>query len=415
MSENQALTKKRWTVLVVSCIINLVIGTGYAWSVFGAAWAAQFSAGGTTVTPGQTALAFTVCNAVGPITMITGGKINDALGPKWVIFVGGLMFGGGMFLASFSKSVGFLVVAYGVILGLGMGLVYSCTIGNTVKFFPDRRGFVGGCTTACYGLGSVILAPIAAKMVAAGSLGVVKTFMVLGIIYLVIICGGAFLITKCPAGFVPDGYVPPAPVAGLKAPEDKNWKQMLADPIFWVMFIMLVTGAFFGLMMISQCASIAKFMGIAAAATIVSVLALFNAFGRLGCGSISDKIGRINTLLGCLIIAFIGLLCMFMSGKSMSVPLFVVGICCVGFAFGAFMGVYPGFTADQFGPKNNGVNYGIMFIAFALAGVLGPMIMKSVVASTGTYQKAYLIALVLVVVGIVLTFVYKGLSKAKTK
>ena len=410
MSDNSALTKSRWTTLIVSCIINLVIGTGYAWSVFGAAWATELN-----TDPGSTALAFTICNGVGPITMITGGKINDALGPKWVIFIGGLMFGGGMFITGFASSLSWVIIWYGLVLGLGMGLIYSCTIGNTVKFFPDKRGFVGGITTMCYGLGSVILAPIAAKMVQPSSLGIHKTFFVLGIIYLVVICVGAFLVKKCPEGFVPDGYVPPAPAANVKATTDKTWSEMLRDPIFYVMFIMLVCGAFFGLMMISQCASIAAFKGIAAASVIVSVLALFNALGRVLCGSISDKIGRIMTLIICLCLAAVGLILMLVSGDHGSTALFVVGICLVGFGFGAFMGVYPGFTADQFGPKNNGVNYGIMFIAFALAGVLGPMIMKSRFAATGSYNSAYIIALVLAVVGLILAFVYKAMSKVKDK
>lgn len=399
--------KKRWVVLVVSCIVNIVIGTGYAWSVFAGPWA--------EVIGKPAALAFTICNAVGPVTMIAGGKINDMLGPKWVVFVGGLMFGGGAFLAGFSKSLGFLVFAYGIILGLGMGLVYSCTIGNTVKFFPDKKGMVGGLTTATYGLGSVILAPVARMMVQ--SMGVASTFKVLGIIYLVVICVGAFLITACPAGFIPAGYTPPAPAAGQKGPEDKTWSQMIKDPIFYVLFIMLICGAFFGLMTISQCSAVSQNMiklDVATAATIVSVLALCNAAGRVLCGFISDKIGRINTLTACLVLAVVGLALVYKSGiGDPSKSLFVLGICFVGFCFGAFMGVYPGFTAEQFGMKNNGVNYGIMFIAFGVAGVLGPMIMQSQYAATQTYGKAILIALVLAIVGFVLSFVYRAMSKAK--
>ncbi len=399
--------KKRWVVLVVSCIVNIVIGTGYAWSVFAGPWA--------EVIGKPAALAFTICNAVGPVTMIAGGKINDMLGPKWVVFVGGLMFGGGAFLAGFSKSLGFLVFAYGIILGLGMGLVYSCTIGNTVKFFPDKKGMVGGLTTATYGLGSVILAPVARMMVQ--SMGVASTFKVLGIIYLVVICVGAFLITTCPADFIPAGYTPPAPAAGQKGPEDKTWSQMIKDPIFYVLFIMLICGAFFGLMTISQCSAVSQNMiklDVATAATIVSVLALCNAAGRVLCGFISDKIGRINTLTACLVLAVVGLALVYKSGiGDPSKSLFVLGICFVGFCFGAFMGVYPGFTAEQFGMKNNGVNYGIMFIAFGVAGVLGPMIMQSQYAATQTYGKAILIALVLAIVGFVLSFVYRAMSKAK--
>ena len=400
--------KKRWVVLVVSCIVNIIIGTGYAWSVFAGPWAQELGIQ-------NAALAFTVCNAVGPVTMITGGKINDMLGPKWVVFVGGLMFGGGALLAGFSKSFGFLIFAYGIILGLGMGLVYSCTIGNTVKFFPDKRGMVGGLTTATYGLGSVILAPIARMMVE--NMGITSTFKVLGIVYLIVICVGAFLITPCPAGFVPEGYTPPAPVQGQKGPEDKTWSQMIKDPIFYVLFIMLVCGAFFGLMMISQCSPVAQNMigmDVATAATIVSVLALCTAAGRVLCGFISDKLGRINTLAICLVLAVIGLALVWKSGiGDPSKTLFILGVCFVGFCFGAFMGIFPAFTADQFGAKNNGVNYGIMFIAFGVAGVLGPMIMSSQYAKTQSYSTAILIALALSVVGFILTFVYRAMSKAK--
>ena len=402
--------KRRWVVLIVSCIVNIIIGTGYAWSVFAGPWA-------ETLNVPSAALAFTVCNGVGFITMITGGKINDALGPKWVVFVGGLMFGGGALLAGFSTSLGFLIFAYGILLGLGMGLVYSCTIGNTVKFFPDKRGMAGGLTTATYGLGSVILAPVAQMMVE--KMGVASTFKVLGIIYIIVICVGAFLITRCPADFVPAGYTPPAPAAGQKATQDKNAGQMLKDPIFYVMFIMLICGAFFGLMMISQCSLVSQNMigmTAATAATTVSVLAIFNAVGRVVCGFISDKIGRVNTLTFCLVLAIVGLILVWCSGYSGGAPnatMYIIGVCLVGFCFGAYMGVYPGFTADQFGAKNNGVNYGIMFIAFSVAGVLGPMIMSSNFESTQSYSTAIIIALALAVVGFVLTFIYRVMSKAK--
>lgn len=224
MSDNLNLTKKRWATLVAACVVNLIIGTGYAWSVFAGPWAERLSVP-------SAALAFTVCNAVGFITMITGGKFNDAVGPKWVIVIGGVMFGGGAFLTGFSTSLTMLVIFYGLILGLGMGFIYSCTIGNTVKFFPDKKGMVGGLTTASYGLGSVILAPVAQKMVAA--MGVASTFKVLGIIYLVVIIVGAFIIKQCPVGFVPEGWTPPAPAAGQAAPVavDKDWKGMIKDPV----------------------------------------------------------------------------------------------------------------------------------------------------------------------------------------
>ena len=196
---------------------------------------------------------------------------------------------------------------------------------------------------------------------------------------------------------------------------------MLADPIFWVMMILMICGAVFGMMLISNCRGVVSATalkslgdaGVSAAATTVTILALFNALGRVGCGTLSDKIGRINTLTLMLAIGVIGFLILTRVGDG-DLGLFRFGAACVGLAFGAFMGVYPGFCAEQFGPKNNGVNYGIMFIGFALAGYIGPKILLSVGgADFSNVNKAYIVAACIGIVGIVLSFVYRAMNKAK--
>ena len=135
-------------------------------------------------------------------------------------------------------------------------------------------------------------------------------------------------------------------------------------------------------------------MSVAAATTVVSILALFNTGGRIIAGYVSDKIGRINTLAIAFVLAIIGLTCLYFSGQG-DVTKFYIGIISVGVSFGAFMGVFPGFTADQFGTKHNSVNYGIMFIGFAISGYFGPTVMKNVYAADHSYQRAFLIAAVL--------------------
>jgi MFS family permease len=389
-----------------------MIGTGYAWSMFASPLNAHF--GGEAMS--TLTWAFTLANSIGPIPMIIGGYMNDTIGPKWSIFIGGILFGGGVFIAGCATSPMMVVIGYGVIMGLGMGFVYGCTIGNSIKFFPDKAGLVGGLTTATYGLGSVILPLIIKSIVNEDT--VLGTFKVLGIIYLVVICVGAFLIKKAPVGFIPEGWTPPAPKEGAKAPESKNWKQMLADPIFWVMMIMMMCGATLGLMLISNCRGVvtAVVLGgssdaaaVSAAATTVTILALFNALGRVGCGTLSDKIGRVNTITLMLVVGIIGLFILSITGEG-QLGMFRLGAALVGLAFGAFMGVYPGFCAEQFGPKNNGVNYGIMFIGFALAGIVGP---KVLLAFEAPYTGAYYVAIILAVVGLVMSFVYRAMSKAK--
>ena len=415
----EKLTKKRWAILIASCLINLCIGSLYAWSVFSAPMAEHLNAvNGTSLTSANLAIVFTVANSVGPITLISGGYINDRLGPKWVIFAGGILFGAGMILSGMAASVGMLIAGYGLGCGLAMGLVYGCTISNSVKFFPDKRGLIGGIATASYGISSVLIPPIANGLIR--GMGVLNAFRILGIAFIVIICGGAFLIEKCPENFVPVGFKGGSQTGGKALgakTSEKNWKQMLGDPIFYVMILMLTCGAVFGLMTISQVSPIAQNMigmSVASATAAVSVLALFNAAGRVAAGYVSDIIGRINTLLLMLVLAVIGLVLLVSAGEG-DVAKFYIGVSVVGLCFGAFMGVFPGFTADQFGQKNNSVNYGIMFIGFALAGYVGPTLMSSVYNRTGGYNMAFIIAIGLAAVGIVLSFVYKGLAKKGKK
>ena len=408
---NTALTKKRWLVLAASCLINLCIGAMYAWSVFAAPMAEELSQlNGVTLTAASLSIVFSIGNGDGFITMIAGGFITEKLGPKWVIFAGGVLFGLGFIVCGLAQNTGMLIVGFGLLCGLAMGLAYGQTISNSVKFFPDKAGLVGGIATASYGISSVIVPPVGNMLIS--QFGVRKAFIFIGIFIVIVVGICSQFIVKCPADFVPDVWNPPAAKSGATGAADKNWKEMLATPIFYVMIVMLFLGAVFGMMAISQASNIAQSMvGMtpAAAAIVVSVLALFNTFGRILCGYISDRIGRINTLTGvlCLAIAALGML-YFSEG---SVVLFYIGICMIGVCFGAFMGVYPGFTAGQFGSRNSSINYAIMFIGFSAAGIAGPMIVSKMLAATGSYRPAFLLAMVMAVCGLVLSFVYRAMAK----
>lgn len=409
------LEKKRWIILIASCFINLCIGSLYAWSVFASPMAVHINeihglTGTVAVTAANLAIVFTVANLVGPVTMISGGFINDTLGPRWVILVGAVLFGGGFILSGFSGSIPFLVVSYGLGCGLGMGMIYGATVNNSVKFFPDKRGLIGGIATATYGFSSVLIPPVAHRMI--GGYGILTTFRVLGILFFIIIVGCAFLIEKAPADFIPESMKGMQVKTGVVATDSKTWREMMANGRFYIMFLMLMCGAFSGLMIISQASPMAqKMIGMTAqeAALAVSVLALFNAFGRIMAGYISDKFGRVQVIRVVFLVSVAGLACLFMSGQGQNI-LFILGISLAGICFGAFMGIFPGFTADSFGPKYNSVNYGIMFIAFALAGTVGPLAAGKIVMRTGNYQMAFAVAGILAVLGFILTFIYRKMA-----
>lgn len=411
-----SLDKKRWWVLIASSLINLCIGSIYAWSVFAAPLAAKLSGLlGTTLTAADLAIVFTVANSIGPITMISGGYITDKLGgPRAVILIGGSMFGVGMLLTGLATTLTQVIITYGLLVGLGLGMAYGCTINNTVKFFPDKRGLVGGIATATYGLSSVLIPPVANAL--NNSVGVSMSFVILGIAFLVIIVTCSMFIIKCPADYVPEGFVPKvAAVPGKMQTADKNWKQMLADPVFYIMIIMLTCGAFSGLMITSQASPMAQRMAgmtVGMAATAVSVLALFNAAGRIVAGTLSDRFGRVTVLRGAFVLEILGLAMLLMTGEG-DTFLFMAAVSVIGICFGALMGVYPGFTADQFGVRNNSVNYGIMFIGFAVAGYFGPSTCGRILGSTGSYGTAFIVSAVLAVVGIALSFLYRRAASSR--
>lgn len=407
------LTKKRWNILFICCLVNICLGSIYTWSVFASPMAEFLTKElGEKITSADLAIVYTVANSVGPITMISGGWVNDKFGPKKVIFIGGLMFGAGMFISGYAKSIEFLMISYGLLYGLGLGMAYGTTISSCIKFFPDKRGVIGGITTAVYGCSSVILPPIITLIVS--KYDVTSAFKIVGIAFMVIVCGASFFIEQCPNNFIPEGWQPKENINSGKI-INKNWKEMLKTPIFYLMMLILCCGAFSGMMITSQASSVAQQMigmSLFSASTAVSIIALFNVFGRIIAGYLSDKIGRIKTLgLSCFL-SLVGMLILYNCSLRNNI-LFYIGAAIVGLCFGSFMGVFPGFTADKFGPKNNSVNFGIMFIGFAISGYFGPTVMSQIYRSTGKYQEAFLIAAILNIFGIVLSFIYSKIDLKK--
>ncbi len=404
MNKNMNLTRRRWLVLAASCLINLCIGALYAWSVFVSPLAVRLG-----VQPSDLAIVFSIANTVGPITMIAGGSLVRKIGPRMVIMTGGVWFGIGMLICGFASSVPVLIFGFGICCGLAVGMAYGCTVSNCVRFFPDRRGLAGGIATASYGLSSVIV-PLLANAIISG-MDVASAFRILGIAIVVIVLAASVFVLPCPDSFVPEGYVAPDKENGATG-RDYTWKEMMSTRQFYVMISLMCCGAFMGMMVISQASLIAQnqvAMNASAAAAAVSALALFNTGGRILGGFLSDMIGQINTLSILLLCAVGGLICLVLTGEG-DVALFYLGICIIGICFGGFMGIYPGFTNSRFGARYSGVNFGIMFIGFALSGFLAPIIIGRIYALNGTFVPAYFVAMALCGIGILLTFVYRKIK-----
>ncbi len=383
------LTQQRWRLLAVSCLINLFAGSIYAWSVFGSALAARLTdLTGAAVTGADLALAFGIANGLGPVPMIFGGAVNDRFGPRFVIMAGGLLMGLGLFLTGSVETPAGVVLSYGLFFGLGLGLVYGCTINNTMKFFPDRRGLVGGLTTAAYGISSVLVPPVASLLIA--KTGVSSALQIFGVLFGVVIVTGGFLSMRCPPGFVPDGWTPPAGRAAGGV--ERNWRAMLASSEFPPMIVLLMCGAIAAMMVIAHVFTIARDQmawSAAEASAAVSIIALANTFGRIFAGSLSDRLGRLPALSLGLFLSLTGLAALATAGPEAG-ALFYAGLVAVGLSFGSFMGVFPGYTAEVFGSRHNSVNFGIMFAGFSAAGIAGPLLMGSLRAAGFDYPVCYL-------------------------
>ena len=266
-------------------------------------------------------------------------------------------------------------------------MVYGCTINNTMKFFPDRRGLVGGLTTAAYGICSVLMPPVASYLI--DRIGISSSLNFIGIAVGVVVVAGGILSFQCPPDFAPQGWTPQA--SGRKSGRNCNWREMLRSPEFPPMIMLLMCGATAGMMVISQGFTIAREQigfDVAAAGAAVSLIALANTLGRIAAGTLSDHLGRLRTLGLGLLVAALGL-ALLAAASAQSVFFFYAGLCALGLSFGAFMGVFPGFTAEAFGSAHNSVNFGIMFAGFSVAGLLGPMLMKALLGAGFGFEACY--------------------------
>ena len=236
-------TPNRWFILAAAILTNLSLGAGYAWSVFQKALLEANASQGWV--QAQTSLAFSISFAMVPIGMIIFGPKVDSLGPKKFVFLGGILFGAGMFATGFATSLPVLYLTYGVVLGLGIGSAYGASTSVATKWFSDKKGLAGGLTAAGFGLGPLIIGPLAKTLIA--SMGVYSTFKVLGIALLVVICCSSLVMEKAPAA---------TPATGSSAPTGKTHKEMLREGNFWLLWLIYILGATGGMFIIGSAAYI---------------------------------------------------------------------------------------------------------------------------------------------------------------
>lgn len=368
----------------------------------------------------QGALPYMFALGVFALMMVFAGRAQDKFGPRIVATIGGVLVGAGMLTASFSNMTVdgnhiLLIIGFGVLTGAGIGLGYASATPAAVKWFhPSRKGLITGIVVGGFGAASVYTAPLTKALIA--SYGVSGMFRILGIGFFLAICVLAQLLQDPPSDYVPD--VPDkirnaqnTGTAAAKAKVDYTWQEMVRMPAFYMTWLMYALVSFAGLMMIGIVSKVAPIQlgdpdfGLKFGYTLTVALAIGNGIGRPIAGWISDKIGRNMSM----VIVFLSqaLFVGFLLSKATTLPMLLVVAAFIGFNYGSNLALFPSMTGDYFGTKNLGVNYGLVFTAWGVGGIIGSQAAAWIFDKYQSYNPAFLIAAALCMAAAAMTFVAK--------
>ncbi|MZP29155.1 MFS transporter [Heliobacterium undosum] len=364
--------KSRWLVVVGALLIQLCLGAVYAWSLFNQPLIERYGWDREGVV-----LTFSITIATFAFATIWAGRLQDRIGPRWVATAGGLLLGIGVMLTSTADSLMELYLYYGLIGGFGIGTAYVCPLITCVKWFPEKRGLISGIVVGGFGAGGVIFKPVIMRLMAA--YGVNETFFYLGLIYMAAVVAGAQWLRLPPKGYGEaavggEKQLEPHGEKPVSLPNDVTPGEMLRSRQFYLMWVLYLFGCVAGLMVISMAVNIGTGLAgldLASASNAVIVIALFNAAGRVSWGALSDRMGRKQTLALMYLLTAGGMFYLGMAPVG-AVGFFVV-ISLIGFCFGGFLALFPSKTADYFGTTHLGMNYGLVYQAYGLAALVGPV------------------------------------------
>jgi MFS family permease len=400
--------RRGWIVTLAGMGLNLALGILYAWSIFSKQLVETVERGGFGWTKTQATLPYTIAIACFAVMMVPAGRLQDKVGPRVIASAGGILTGTGLLVASLATPTSVLpaLLGFGVLAGTGFGLGYAAATPAAVKWFPPaKKGLITGLVVAGFGIAPVYIAPLSRHLLA--TYGVAISFRILGVAFLVVATAFAQLIRN------PAAPVAAAKTASTAAPlrPDRTWREMLRTPSFYLLYLQYVCAATAGLMIIGH---MAKIVAVQSGNTLqtgfvfVALLATFNAGGRVIAGVISDYIGRVVTIA---LVCIVQAMAMFFFSNFSTIGGFVLGSAVVGFSYGACLSLFPATAADYWGTKNLGMNYGILFTAWGVGGVLGPTLAGRIADATGSYAGAYNFAGVLLCAAVALAmFSYVDVS-----
>lgn len=393
--------RNKWIVAFAAILVQVAIGALYAWSLFNEPISQAYG-----VIKDNVVTTYSISLVSFSLSTLLSGRVHLKIGPRYTTLIGGVLYTSGILLSSYATSPGMLYLTYGVMAGAGVGFVYVCPLSTLVKWFPNHKGIATGVATAAFAMGGFVFKMVIGNMFDIGDAAytpemVSTVFLTLGIIYAVMTIGGSLLLD------VPEDPIPIKPNC-----KPQNWdhtqEQMLKSPNFYKLLFSDLLALMPGLLVIGLAKDIGMdFVGLnyVTAASIVGVIALINAAGRLGSGALADKLGALNvyrfmyglTIVALAILAFVPL----------SYPLFLFAILSIAVGYGSFLSLVPTIVGRLFGGKYFSANYSLIFQAYGIAAFIGPFIKRI----SGSYTTTFMIAMGTAIVGLIVASLIKDINE----
>lgn len=372
-------------------VLLLCLGTVYSWSIFVRPVANQF---GETVT--DSLLPFTILLVVFAAAMPFAGRLIECWGPRKTALLGALLTGAGYVASSWAPNVWVMVVTYGVLSGIGVGVAYGVPLAVSARHFPDRKGLAVGLTVVGFGLSPLITAPLARKLIAGH--GVMDTFWILGVsLTAVMLCVIPFL--KMPVSSLPA-------IASTASSDQTQMlpsgtRAVLSSARFWALWICFACGTLVGLGVIGISSPVATEvvkLDPATAAWAVSLFAIFNGLGRPTFGYLTDHFGIPKTALSAYALMAFACLGMLTVGEGQT-ALYLVCFCALWMGFGGWLAIAPTSTLKLFAPARYASHYGLVYTAYGVGALAGTLLAGRIRDLTGSYDGAFIAYLIVIAAG----------------
>lgn len=383
--------KNRWRIVLGTVIVMMALGTIYTWSLYNQPLVDQFGWELSSVST-----TFSIMSLSLAVATLFSSKLQEKIGLRRLIMFSGFAMGLGLIISSQVSSLWGLYLFAGIVVGGADGLAYMTTLSNALKWFPERKGLISGIAVGSYGMGSLFFNYINGAILE--SLGITQTLLFWGIIVILMMVGGSFLIREATVK---------AEVVAAKLPVSKNYsvKEMLHTKEAFLLFIVLFTTCMSGLFVIGIVADIGVSMvnlSAASATNAVAIVAIFNTLGRIVLGSLSDTLGRLNVVSGSIIAMTFAIT--ILSYLELNYGLYIASVAIIAFSFGGNITIFPAIVADFFGLKNSGQNYGIIYQGFGL----GALSASFIAILLGEFESTFKLIMVLSIISGIIALTLKA-------